>query len=80
MVKSTCHSCKGPGFDSRYPCGGSQPTVTLVPGASDALFWPPWEQHAHGAQAYMPAKTPVHTENKFKIKKYKRGVGDLAQR
>lgn len=29
--KSTCYSCRGPGFHSRYPHGGSQLSLTPVP-------------------------------------------------
>jgi hypothetical protein len=38
VVKSTGCSSKGPRFNSQYPHGGSQLSITSVPGESNALF------------------------------------------
>lgn len=51
-------------ISSTHPHGSSQLSVTLVPIASDILFWSPGHQ-AHGAQAYMQVKTLIY---KFLIK------------
>lgn len=57
-AKSIC-SCKGPGFDSQLPHGGSQPSITSVP-ENSTHYLTSGAQHACGAQIYKQAKHP-HT-------------------
>jgi hypothetical protein len=71
QVRNIC-PCKGPGFDSQHPHGGSQPSITHIPGElmlSSDLFrhWPhTWYTDIHAI------KTHTHKIKKSKTNKQKK--------
>ena len=76
VVESTC-SCRGPGLFPQCPCGGSQPSIILVPEE------PMSSSDLHGHQThtwctYIPAGTVlIHLIVKIKIAKTKASVNGV---
>ena len=67
-VNRTCCSCKGPSFSFCHPHGGSQSSITLVPGNVMSSLAFLGTRHTHSTHTYMQAK---HSENKTKKLKTK---------
>jgi hypothetical protein len=69
VVKSTCCSSRGTGFDSQDPHDGSRPSVAPVPGApmpSSGLHG--YQTYTHGAQTATEIKSRHTLEIKLKLK------------
>lgn len=64
MSKSMCCSYRGAGFNSRHPCGGSQPPVTL--GSGDLIPSDFQRHRAHMWSTVRAVETLMYTKEKFK--------------
>jgi hypothetical protein len=64
VVKSTPYSSRGLGFNSQHPHGGSQLSVTPVPGDLCPLLVSTGTRYASGGETYLEAKYS-HTKNKI---------------
>lgn len=62
VVRDTCCSCRGPGFNSQHSCGGWQLSITIVPGEPDVLLSA--LKVLHTCTDVHRSKTPMHTERK----------------
>jgi len=58
VIKNTCYSCRGPGFNSQHPHGGPQASLAQVPGNEMLLPTSADTRKACAAHTYMQAKHP----------------------
>lgn len=74
MVKSTCPSCRGPGFKSPHPLGSSQSSITAAPGDPKSSFELQSSKYLYMWFIYIYASKTLKHTNESKVKYLKNGI------